>query len=299
MKRINSLHPANAVGGWAGKERTDEMRQAPQSSLWVGRILVWFSCGAASAVAAKLATEKHGDRAEIIYCDTSESEHEDNARFMADVSQWIRREITIIKSDTYENIDDVFERTGYMAGPYGARCTTEMKKLPRQKYQDVADVHIFGYTADEQKRIEDFEYRNPDLNVEWILADKGITKTDCYQRLNEVGIKLPEMYALNFDHNNCKGCVKATSPGYWNKTRICFPEVFQRRARQSRVLGVKLVRLNGKRIFLDELPSSVGMDKPDGEIECGPVCQKPSQCDCGCRICTNEGHHCGGENCFA
>ena len=96
---------------------------------------------------------------------------------------------------------------------------------------------------------------------------------------------LPMMYALGFDHNNCLGCVKATSAGYWNRTRNLFPDVFARRARQSRLLGVKLVRLgetrdaDGKRRsirgYLDELPPDA--DAPDDDIECGPVCQRPKE----------------------
>jgi PP-loop superfamily ATP-utilizing enzyme len=39
------------------------------------RVLVWFSCGAASAVAAKLAVEKYGDQCEVLYCDTLAYEH--------------------------------------------------------------------------------------------------------------------------------------------------------------------------------------------------------------------------------
>lgn len=36
-----------------------------------GRVLVWFSCGAASAVAAKLAVDKYrNDSVEVLYCDT-------------------------------------------------------------------------------------------------------------------------------------------------------------------------------------------------------------------------------------
>ena len=52
------------------------------------RHLVWFSCGAASAVTAKLAVEKYPHTAEILYCDTLAYEHYDNARFMSDVSRW-------------------------------------------------------------------------------------------------------------------------------------------------------------------------------------------------------------------
>lgn len=38
------------------------------------RRVVWFSCGAASAVAAKLAVEKYGDGCTVVYCDTSGDE---------------------------------------------------------------------------------------------------------------------------------------------------------------------------------------------------------------------------------
>ena len=52
-----------------------------------GRILAQFSCGAASAVATKLAIEKYGDAVEIYYCDTG-SEHPDNERFLQSCEVW-------------------------------------------------------------------------------------------------------------------------------------------------------------------------------------------------------------------
>lgn len=236
------------------------------------RVVVWFSCGAASAVAAKLARELCYPSPFVVYCDTMKAENADNARFMADVSRWINCPITIIKSDKYDSVDDVFERERYMSGVAGARCTVEMKKVPRMKFQRADDIHIFGYTLDEGKRIKQFERNNPELTLKWILRDNFIRKEDCYRILEQAGIELPEMYRLGFEHNNCWGCVKATSPGYWNKTRIHNPEVFARRADQSREIGARLVKLKGVRIFLDELPANVGMDEPDGDIECGPYC---------------------------
>lgn len=53
------------------------------------RVLSWFSCGDASAVAAKLAVEKYGDRCEVLYCDTFAFEHPDNRRFFNDTQQWL------------------------------------------------------------------------------------------------------------------------------------------------------------------------------------------------------------------
>lgn len=232
--------------------------------------IAWFSCGAASAVAAKMAVDAYD--ATVVYCDTLVSEHPDNARFLRDVQDWIGKEVILIKSAEYANIDEVFMRTKYMSGVAGARCTVEMKKLPRLKFQGPNDIHVFGFTHDEQKRARKFEERNPELQTENILIDSVVTKADCLSIIEGRGIKLPVLYGLGYDHNNCLGCVKATSPKYWNMVRRDFPDVFARRARQSRLLGVKLVRLKGKRIQLDELPDNDYSGELE-QIECGPLCQ--------------------------
>jgi hypothetical protein len=237
-----------------------------------GRVVVWFSCGAASACAAKLAVDKYGDSVKIVYCDTLASEHPDNTRFLQDVEKWIGCPIELIRSKKYADIDEVFEKTRYMAGIAGAPCTREMKKVPRLDYQIPNDLHIFGLTADEGKRIERFEGNNPDLELEWILRDAGIEKEDCYRILQEAGIQLPVMYSLGFNNNNCLGCVKATSAVYWSRVREHFPEVFAKRVSQSRKLGVRLARYKGKRVFLDELPILNNDPTPEEDIECGPIC---------------------------
>jgi hypothetical protein len=234
------------------------------------RRVAWFSCGAASAVAAKLAVEAYGSGCEVVYCDTMATEHHDNQRFFDDVQRWIGVPITVIRSERYATVDQVFEKRRYMSGVAGAICTVEMKKVPREMFQRPDDVHVFGYTYDEQKRAADFEERNPSLTVEWILIDQHVTKAECLRRLP---FPAPAMYALGFEHNNCLGCVKATSPGYWNRTRRLFPEVFARRARQSREIGARLVRVAGERVFLDGLGANE--DAPDDAIECGPACQMP------------------------
>jgi hypothetical protein len=237
----------------------------------MSRRLAWFSCGAASAVAAKMAVEKYGARCEVVYCDTLASEHPDNARFMADVERWIGCPIRIIRSEKYATIDDDFERRRYMSGVAGALCTVEMKKVPREAMQRPDDTHIFGYTFEEQRRADSFEENNPTLSVEWILVDTFTRKADCLRILREAGIELPAMYGLGFDHNNCLGCVKAQSPAYWNKVRALFPEVWERRVRQSRLLGVRLARVGDERVFLDEVPPDA--TGPSEDIDCGPVCQ--------------------------
>jgi hypothetical protein len=239
------------------------------------RNIVWFSCGAASAVAAKLAVDKYPD-CEVLYCDTLAYEHKDNIRFLKDVEKWIKKEIRVLKSKKYDDIYDVFDRTGWLVGVAGARCTIELKKNVRKDYQVDGDNHLFGLTADEESRIRRFETQNSELLIEWILQESKISKKDCYRILQQAGIDLPKMYLLGYNNNNCIGCVKGQA-GYWNKIRIDFPDVFDKMARQERKMGVAINKSYAgdgkrKRVFLDELDPFAGKDVPEPDIECGVMC---------------------------
>ena len=110
-----------------------------------------------------------------------------------------------------------------------------------------------------------------------VLIDAGRTKADCADMLRAAGIKLPHVYSLGFPNANCIGCVMATSPTYWNLVRETFPVVFVERAEQSRRLGARLVRHQGKRIFLDELPSDAKGRALKSLPDCGLFCEEPAR----------------------
>lgn len=244
-----------------------------------GRVLAWFSCGDASAVAAKMAVQKYGDRCEVLYCDTFAYEHPDNRRFFADVERWLGREIKVLKSQEYADIYDVFVRTRWLIGVKGARCTTELKKVVRKDYQRVDDIHVFGFTADEQHRVTRFRKENPELFADFPLIEGGITKADCHRAIRQAGIELPAMYRLGYRNNNCIGCVKGQS-GYWNKVRRDFPDIFAKMAATERSLNAAICKKEGvtngkrwrKRVFLDELPPDAGRYEAEPDIECGVTC---------------------------
>ena len=247
----------------------------------MSRVIASFSCGAASAVAAKLAVDKYGDRVEVIYCNTLKYEHPDNVRFLGDVSKWLGKEIKLLSSPKYEDIFDVFDKTGWLVGPSGARCTAELKRNVRKAYQRPDDLHILGLTADESHRIDRFEDQNPELGVVWVLRDVGVTKADCYRILQQAGITLPAMYLLGYNNNNCIGCVKGQA-GYWNKIRVDFPEAFDRMAKQERKMGIAINKTYAgdkkrKSVFLDELDPLAGRGVPLPDIECGVMCIKPDE----------------------
>lgn len=96
-----------------------------------------------------------------------------------------------------------------------------------------------------------------------------------HEIVNDAGIQLPLVYRLGYPNANCLGCVKATSPTYWNHVRKVHPDVFRQRAEQSKRLGVRLVRYKGDRIFLDELPeNAIGRPMKSMKIECGIFCEE-------------------------
>lgn len=247
----------------------------------MSRVLAWFSCGDASAAAAKLACEKYGERCDVVYCNTFANEHPDNVRFFSDVQKWLGRRITVIGSTKYSDIYDVFNRTGWLVGVGGARCTTELKKVPRKEYQRVDDVHVFGYTADELRRVDQFHRENPELYTDFVLVERKMTKADCHAMVRAAGIEAPAMYRLGYKNNNCIGCVKGQA-GYWNKIRRDFPDVFDRMAKTERRIGAAICKREGrspdgtrwrKPVYLDELPPSAGRYKAEPDISCGPICE--------------------------
>lgn len=241
-----------------------------------GTIAVWFSCGAASAVAAKKTLEKYSDNYNILVVNNPIiNEHSDNIRFLKDIEKWLGVDIIFATNNSYPNCDitEVFNKKKYMSGVLGAPCTVELKKQARYQFEakNKIDYHVLGFTLDEKDRSDRF-IKFERENLIPILIEEGLSKSDCFNILLDAGIKLPEIYELGFPNANCIGCVKSQSPTYWNLVRDKFPKIFQERAEQSRRIGTKLVRLKGKRIFLDELK----IEDKGGKIkswECGIFCE--------------------------
>lgn len=241
------------------------------------RIVCWFSCGAASAVATKIAVTENSRGANlplVVARCVIDEEHPDNERFAAECEAWFGVPIVRLSSEKFgTSIYNVFQKERYIVGVAGARCTRALKKRVREDFQRHGDLHVFGYTAEEQERIDRFIDANNDIRLWAVLVDKQITHPDCLALIERVGIRLPEMYRLGYTHNNCVGCVKGGA-GYWNKIRVDFPAAFDRMAKMERTIGASICRHKGKRTYLDELPPDVGRYDDEPKIECGIFCER-------------------------
>lgn len=245
----------------------------------IKRVVCWFSCGVTSAVATKLALEKYGGVYPVVvaYTDTG-SEDDDNLRFLRDVERWLGIQVVILHSDKYTDTFDVYEKTGWLVGPAGARCSLELKKKVRQAFEDIeGDLQIFGYHVGERKRAERFVENNPLAVCEFPLIDAELTKEDCQTILMQHGIRRPATYDLGFKNANClkHGCVKGQA-GYWNHYRKVFPERFRRMAEMERRIGAAICKTEagGVRtpIYLDELPEDMGSYDAEPAFQCGLFC---------------------------
>ena len=272
----------------------------------VQKYLAHFSCGIPSAVAVKLSFDEFGrDNVRVIYCDTG-SEHPDNIRFREAVENWLGFKTEIVKSSAYKDVDDVIDKTGWISGVHGARCTGELKKKPAQdiiNFGKQQEIEILGYTIEEQSRVDNFIKQNNERKIDPILIRRGLSKIDCQGIIHAAGIARPAMYDLGYQNNNCLGCVKGQA-GYWNKVRIDFPEVFARRAAQERACKAAICKVEARAkgngfdwpewvyklsnfedytvgkdksrarlpVYLDELPEDYGNYPKELEIQCGVFC---------------------------
>ena len=242
-------------------------------------IAVWFSCGAASAVAAKLTLDKysHNNKVSILNNPIKE-EDEDNQRFLRDCEKWLGVKIEHVVSKKYpdQSCVDVWSARRFMSGPKGAPCTLELKKKARQEWENInkPDYTVLGFTSEETNRANRFRLTERDTLLT-PLIEEGFSKENCFDLIQEVGLSLPNIYKMGYPNANCIGCVKAGSATYWSLVRTQHPDVFQQRAEQSREIGSKLVYYKGKRIYLDELPEGAkGNSLKNYNFECGIFCEE-------------------------
>lgn len=238
-------------------------------------IIAWFSCGATSAVACKIALQMFDD-VRIVYIETG-SGHPDNARFISDCERWYGQKIEVLRNGNYQCVDDVLLRKHYINGPYGAACTLLLKKQVRYKLEDElqewdGQVWGFDYCKREVNRAIRFKQQYPHTKPLFPLIERRVTKSDALAMLLKAGIELPMMYRLGYSNNNCIGCVKG-GIGYWNMIRRDFPDRFRRMAEIERIVGATCLKDESGRIWLDELDPHRG-DKTMAIVpECSLSCE--------------------------
>lgn len=231
------------------------------------RVIAQFSCGAASAIATRMARAQHKDAEFHILNAFIKEEDEDNRRFLADCETWIGQRAVVLRDEKYgASADEVWRRKQYMKGMHGAPCSGALKRAVLDTFKRPDDLLVFGFTAEEQDRFEDFVERNPQLRCSAPLVEAGVGKSDCLAMVRRAGIELPLAYRQGFQNANCVGCPKG-GEGYWNHVRKVHPIVFQKRLERQESIGPGAYffrdRATGERFGLKDLDPKAGRhDEP-------------------------------------
>lgn len=228
--------------------------------------VLWFSAGVSSAIVAYLCKDELD---EIIY-QHIDDQHEDTIRFLGDVENLIGHKITICQSP-YKSVENVCLAFQYVNSNGFAKCTEILKKRERKVWEreNPGDhTYYWGIDCTETRRCGGIEAAMPQQKHRFPLIERSLAKQDCHAIATNLGLKRPKMYDLGYHNNNCVGCVKG-GKGYWNKIRIDFPDVFERRAKMEREIGRSCI--NGT--FLDELDPEAGRHDPPISLECGIMCE--------------------------
>ncbi|MGE7946501.1 phosphoadenosine phosphosulfate reductase family protein [Lysinibacillus sp. NPDC093688] len=227
----------------------------------------WFSGGVSSFIAAYLRRDTID---EIFYIDIAD-QHPDTMRFLKDCEKALGKEIKILRNEKHDSVNEVIEKYRFINSPYGAKCTSELKKKVRldwEKEQEGEMIYVWGYDNSEMKRADRLTQTMPEYQHIFPLIDADLKKEEVHGMLKRLGIKRPVMYELGYRNNNCIGCVKG-GMGYWNKIRKDFPEVFAERARLEREIGRSCI----KGVFLDELEPNRGRIEDEVMEACGIMCE--------------------------
>jgi hypothetical protein len=246
-----------------------------------GRVICQFSCGAASAVATKLAIQKYKLSHEVVIVNAYvKEEHPDNQRFLRDCEKWFGQEVQCFRDTRYGgSAREVFRRRRFLKNKNGAPCSKILKREVLDGMKRPGDIVVLGYTAEEAHRLDNFIDANNTMHVEAPLIDAGLSKPDVLAMIELAGIELPAMYRMGYHNANCIGCVKGGA-GYWNKVRRDFPADFEEMASIEETLGptARLLRhrsgpLKGQRFYLRELDPTTGRYEDEPDISCSGACE--------------------------
>lgn len=247
-------------------------------------LVVQFSCGAASAVAAKLTLRNRSAENVLIVNAFIEEEHSDNRRFFEDCKKWFAHDIVTVRAEKFKaSTIQVWTRKRFMKGPYGAPCSLELKRKPLDAICGPSDTKVIGFTADEAERADDLCEHFPDEKFAFPLIEENLTKQDCYAIVRRAGIELPMMYRLGYPNANCIGCPKG-GQAYWQHIRKDFPKQFIQISdlQEAIGLGARFLRFRsgprkGERMWLKELPEGCEPMAGAEDFTCSFFCDQTAR----------------------
>ncbi|MGA5819897.1 hypothetical protein ACPC54_18795 [Kitasatospora sp. NPDC094028] len=210
--------------------------------------IVQFSGGIASfAVATRVAAlaRRRSEELVLLIADTL-AEHPDLWRFSREAAALL--EVPLTRVCDGRTPWEVFADKRWLGNSRLAHCSLELKIKPCLRWleenADPARDRLYiglDNSRRDQARARAITAGWRPWQVFYPLHDEPeLTKADLFAEARSLGIAIPELYELGYDHNNCFGlCVKA-GQRQWRRTLQLFPEEFARAEAEEQRLREEL-----------------------------------------------------------
>jgi hypothetical protein len=176
--------------------------------------VVLFSGGLGSWATAKRVAEKHGtDNLILLFCDTR-IEDSDLYRFLPEAAANVGGKLVTLADG--RTPWDVFRDERFLGNSRIDPCSRILKREIRDRwikenFTPETVTQYVGIDWTESHRYEKIKRHFAPWPVEAPLCDPPyLTKPQIQEWAKSEGLRIPRLYELGFDHNNCGGgCVKA------------------------------------------------------------------------------------------
>jgi hypothetical protein len=177
------------------------------------RIVCWFSGGAGSAVATRLAiTDNAGTQnlplVVVRICRTKASA--DEMRFISECEKWfgVPRASTSPTETVVDYEDARFCRFAQNTRPVPGRL-----RDVRRAFETPGDLHIFGNMANERDSVVRFMRANGHTRISVVLSEKGYLLSDCLETLFWRGVDIPNTCRIGLSEGQKGPVGLRSSPG--------------------------------------------------------------------------------------
>jgi len=210
------------------------------------RTIVALSGGLSSAWCAEWALRTHPKEEVVLYFNDTKWEDKDLYRFLNDIEIKLNHKI-IIDSDG-RSPTELFVDNRALANNRMPFCSRILKAERLQRFFESGDRLVFGIGLDEIIRAHKITYVYQSIytrtgklaHLEFPLIKNKVSKQDIIGKIESLGIAIPRLYKLGFEHNNCSGGCVRSGKSQWAHLLRVLPEVYKERENTEEYLRALL-----------------------------------------------------------
>lgn len=243
------------------------------------KVIAMYSGGVCSHLAAKRAVSKYGrDSVTLLFSDTG-IEDEDLYRFIREGAEMLGARLVTVSSG--ETFDDMIRRNRALPSNRMAFCSRELKTEPAKRWvkENGGELIVLGLDWTEPHRMRQDWYGVP---VWYPMGEPPyLTKTQMFDEVEADGIRIPRLYRMGFQHNNCGGgCVRGGLKAWAHLSKM-LPEKFEEWAKREELIpgasfAKKVVNGNAVPITLRQIAADASLQASFDWGGCGCFSQEPS-----------------------